>query len=475
MKKFILILIAFLSMSTATFASDCVTCDPDSWQKDTIIETYSPCTFLIAYKYRECVRNGDTLREMELVSVNFFGDCNYTGSTAMVVDLATKFVLNQAYRVFGTLTDYSLNKEVSYKMPCCWQSDINNDYVSPCSGGDCMCCAVFDLRRNKDPNGFEINTFVYQRTNNSPPSVTASCGQGCDYVCEILDYITPGTPLPPNDHIPCQDECDNPSQWYQSSGNIINKFVTGTSTCSLSVSFQYRECDDFVEFNVSQIEYFGNDCNDDELLWRESIEGVLAELATRYSLPQEFRFNFSTCWKRDSLLLSTPPDPNVYRTVYKQCGYDNCCVASYIVSGTSGNAYISSLDYHLDTLNSFMTCGTDTECEFICSDDYVELPYNQTLSKKALNIEGDIFETSSEVVPNPTKGEVEVFVNSRYNGKVEFSIIDNTGKVLYTINGIIDRGKTKFEFNSKSLPTGVYYYNIKAGLQLIDSGKFIKE
>ncbi len=474
MKKFILILIAFLSISTAAFGSDCFECQ-NEWINDTIIESYSPCTFLIAYKYRECVRPvNDTIREMELVSVNFFGDCNYSGSTDLVVSLATKFVLNQAYRVFNTLTDHSLNKEVTFGMPCCWQSDINNDYVSPCSGGDCMCCAIFDLRREKDAVGREYYTYVYQRTNNSPGQSTAGCGQGCDFMCDILDYITPGTPLPPNDNIPCQEECDDPSKWYQSSGQTKIKPVPGTSLCTISISYMYRSCDDYVEFNFTSFEYSGTDCDDDELLWNEAIEGVLADLASIYidSLPKEFRFNFSTCWKRETLSL-LPPDE---RTVFMPCSFDNCCIASYYIRNTgSGPKIVTPTEYHLDTLTAFYSCGIDTNCIFVCSDDFAELPYNHILTKKALIIEGNIFETTSEVVPNPTNDKVEFFIESLFNGEVEFNILDNTGKVIYTKVGVIDNGKVNFEFSSKSLPSAVYYFNVKAGKHIIESGKFIKQ
>lgn len=473
MKKIIIILIAFLSISSATFASVCRDCNLTQWKRDTLIEYFTPCTFMIVYKYRECVPfPNDTVREMEMESINFFGDCSYSGNTAMVVDLATKFVLGNAYRVFNTLNDHSVNKEVSFRMDCCWESNTLEDKVTPCPGGNCKCCAVFDLRRNLDPNSYEYYTYVYQKTNNSPPQTTASCGQGCNYMCNILDNILPGTPLPPIYALPCGNECLDATPWYQSSDQIIDRSVPGTSTCRIIVQYDYRECNGDVIFRIQSFEYIGNDCADDELLWNDAIEGILAELATRYTLPKTFKFDYFTCWQR-----STPNAiPPINKTVFKPCDFDACCEATYLVSESLGNPIInSSSDYELDTIGYDLSCGADVSCIFVCTDEFAELPYNQVLNKKALLIEGNIFETSSEVVPNPTKDKVEFFFNSRFSGKVEFSILDNSGKVIYTTDGVIDNGKIRFDFNLKSMPVGVYYYNLKAGLQRIESGKFIKE
>lgn len=301
--KYIFI-ICLLFLSGLDSYSQCTPCGTGGTIEE-IYGTYGYCNFKVTYEYKECEFPPNTYRQMELLNIEFIGDCIFTDGTEIMVDLATKLVLNRAYTVFNTLDDSSPNKEVFFKMPCCWESipATMGDKISPCSPSTCDCCGLFDLRRNYDPSTAEYKTVVYQRTNLNPSAPSGQCGQGCVFACNIIDNITPGTPLPPHyestnldptSDFNCNSYCNHVSKGYQ-----IRTFPISPG-CNVQAKFLNISCSDgSTTIKLVSIDYF--DVGPCSIYDAGELAAMVMSTVIENNIlgltPGEHKFSMYSCWR----------------------------------------------------------------------------------------------------------------------------------------------------------------------------------
>lgn len=470
MKKFILLLVAFLSISTASFADiDCGECAPDSWTSGQMIRDYGVCQLIIDYEWRECGIAPNKKRDLKLKKVTFAGTCTMSGNTDLVVEYATKYLLNSVFEIFPSLSGQG-SGEVDFSMECCWgPRDINGNpvvlsapiaTVEPCPGGECCCEAKYTVNKFVE-NGIEKKRYVSTKSQVSDGTGTF-CGAGCEKVCDTYNTIFPGIGLAPVATEPCTSSCD--STWNTSGSNIAKKNYG--STCEVETYYQWRNCGTKVEVKFGNIKLTGNDCINLEDMLKVIIEKILSQVATQITLPYDVEVRIPTCWTIETI--------NGVKFARK-CYEDDCCVAKYhLISNGSGGAK-SAQDSTV--INSqFVTCSPSSTCTFTCDESHLKVEEGVTLSKLAAErIEGNLFETNSNVVPNPASESISIEIESRYEGIINLSITDVNGKVIFEKELNKTSSEISMNVNIKEFVKGTYFYSIKAGIHLIHGGKFIKE
>jgi len=75
-------------------------------------------------------------------------------------------------------------------------------------------------------------------------------------------------------------------------------------------------------------------------------------------------------------------------------------------------------------------------------------------------------------VPNPFSNSTQLWYYVEKESNVVINIYDYSGKLISTHNeGILGTGHHKLEFNSKDLPSGIYFYNLEINGQVTDTKK----
>ena len=64
-------------------------------------------------------------------------------------------------------------------------------------------------------------------------------------------------------------------------------------------------------------------------------------------------------------------------------------------------------------------------------------------------------------IPNPANGMTIINYNIPNSGEVTFTIISLLGEMVYESTGKNAVGMHKVEFDTKSLPSGLYYYSVE--------------
>jgi hypothetical protein len=75
--------------------------------------------------------------------------------------------------------------------------------------------------------------------------------------------------------------------------------------------------------------------------------------------------------------------------------------------------------------------------------------------------------------PNPVRGNTNIQFSLPKDVSIEFTISDITGKILKVIKGNYQKGIHLIHLNSKDLPQGVLYYQLKAGSEFIETKSMI--
>lgn len=460
MRKIILLLVMLMTVSTLKATNVCGQCANEAWISDTLTRSYGPCIIEIHYSYRSCLLGTD----FKLDAITTTGDCYLTQD--MAVEYATRYLFNNAFEILGV--PYQDSVEFRFTTECCWEnttigggpSSWELTYYEPCPEQSCCCEVDVKIKKNK---GLGIEKWRYiDEIELLSGAGSTTCATGCDEVCSVFEDLDKYVGVAPIYTGYCNDSCD--AIWYTPGGDVVYK--TYGSTCNIEVSYQHRVCSGYIEIKFHSIKYDGNDCNGNDEILKEAIEGILAQVASKYTLPKTMKIKISTCWENITL---------GNNDFLKECYYDDCCEAEYtLIDDGSGG---SKIDLSSTTITSrYTVCAPQSTCNFICDNTHLGVTENQTLSKRAAEkIEGNFFETSSKVVPNPASESITIKINSRYNGIMSISISDINGKIVYEEN--INKKSQSFDniINIKEFTTGTYYYSIRAGIHEIDGGKFIKQ
>jgi hypothetical protein len=65
--------------------------------------------------------------------------------------------------------------------------------------------------------------------------------------------------------------------------------------------------------------------------------------------------------------------------------------------------------------------------------------------------------------PNPFSDKTEILFNAEEIGSAEFKIYNMIGKVVYKSSLKVERGTNKIEVNAKEFESGIYFYSIVYG------------
>ena len=455
MKKFILILIAFLSFSAATFASDCGNCVPDIWSQDVMTKSYGPCLITIYYSHRKCMAGNDIRLDKILTSE----ECLL--SLDVAIDFASRYLLNNSFEIFGAIGD---SVELNFSADCCWKrtgtgvGDFPPYTYEPCEEQTCCCETELKIKKFIE-FGVEKRRYIDSKNLLSDGTGTF-CGTGCEKICDVFDDLTTGVGVAPVYAGDCDDSCG--SVWNTSGSNTVTQQY-GTS-CEVVIYYQWRECSGIVEVKLSSMQYSGVGCGNIDDIMKEGLEEVLKDVATK-TLLNTIQIRIGTCWQ----------DINFQSQDFvKSCYEDDCCVAEYELTTTSGGHKI--VTNSTDISSTYSVCREINGCTFICNDTHLGVPENELLVKRAANsINGNLFETTSEVIPNPATESITLNVNSKIDGDLLITISDLNGKTVYkqTINKTNE--SIQVLVNVKEFAKGTYFYGIRAGLYNINGGKFIKE
>lgn len=459
MKKIILLFVILFSVSNLK-AFECPTCSTYTWIQDYMSMPYGPCLITIYYSHKDC-NPGKYLRIDKVVTSD---DCIL--SQDMAIEYATRYLLNSSFEIFGIGGQDSV--EFNLIAECCWGSSTTGGGPSggdittyePCPEQDCCCESYFKIKKFVEL-GIEKRRYIDSKNQISDGTGT-NCGTGCEKICDIFDGLATNVGVAPVYTGDCDTNCFSP--WYTSGSNILQKSYG--SVCNIEVYYQFRECGGNVEIKFSSIAYTGNDCGNMDDIMKEAIEGILAQVASHYTLPKTFQVRIGTCWD-----LVTFENQNFL----KACYVDDCCIAEYqLIDDGSGGSKVQTSSTSISS--RYIACGANSPCTFICNTTNLGITENQTLSKKAAReVNGNLFETTSIVIPNPATESITLKILSRFSGSLNITITDITGKIVFENNYNKTSEKLDAEINIKELTQGTYYYNIRAGIHDIDGGKFIKK
>ena len=89
------------------------------------------------------------------------------------------------------------------------------------------------------------------------------------------------------------------------------------------------------------------------------------------------------------------------------------------------------------------------------NDDY---PLNDTAF---VTIENTDISNSYTLYPNPFRDEFSLYLNSRGSEKLEISLINIRGEIVYRTDRVVYSGKNEIKFSNLKLSPALYYLNIR--------------
>jgi hypothetical protein len=471
MKKIILPLITLVLMLTQVEVTN-ANCNyecTNPWVETTEIIDYNGCSYYVTYKFRECdvppIR-----RELKVTKIEIVNDCYYSTDKEALLRTTTRYLLNKSYDIFPSMT--GLSNEIHFYTDCCWKHDVglgepdDAGFWNPCET-DCCCETLVNIDENTWANGEKYytlgNKVVLSDDYGFNCTTNPSFPAGCKDVCHYWDQIVKNENLLVSTY-QCTDTCT--AEW----GNP-DSYPTSNDTCRpAELIYTKRECGGKVQFRFSSFKFNekSGGCDLTSLI-KKAIVRIIRHEAGNYSLPKTFEFNMPTCYEKE-----------VKNGEYfaKVCYWnDNCCLVSYDITETvvPPTDYIA-YNYNLDTLNGFVGCGVEVECEFVCDSLYSYMsPYDPLPKKINYNIDKSIFKTDVKVHPNPAKEEINFDIHTDISNKLNIAIYDLSGKLI--INKIlVNKSNTvEFKLDIDSFNRGTYLFKIRTGEVVLNVGKFIKE
>ncbi len=114
----------------------------------------------------------------------------------------------------------------------------------------------------------------------------------------------------------------------------------------------------------------------------------------------------------------------------------------------------------------WVTIGPDqpevTDIVFVVTDELITTGVEEWLEA-----------TQVLVFPQPAGNQVEIRFELPEATDIQLQILDNTGKILFQKMSRFDSGQQNLELNTSEWPQGLYFYNLRAGKQVL-AGKLIK-
>lgn len=104
-----------------------------------------------------------------------------------------------------------------------------------------------------------------------------------------------------------------------------------------------------------------------------------------------------------------------------------------------------------DTTEYFLTVTDAEGCSF--STTFTVNVQEKTTDIQATRLQDDLI--TAKLYPNPNNGRFKIELSGKYNGAIELTIIDNTGRTVYQ-NRIRDFNQTHLETVDVKLPQGIY-------------------
>ena len=436
--------------------------------------------FDIFFKIRKCYCDGDTINEIFINKIELYPpiDCSSLPKD-MVINKAIQQLLYESWNIFN-MGIYNTQFKVSINLPKCWACS----YGPPPSYGkyeliatDCSpstCCKTTYTMQMNDGSGTPPNrVIIISKTTIPPPDQTACSGSGgtgyylqCNDICANNDI--PTGPLFSGFERPlCSD--DNCSyEWINTpETGIIKTFTLQQKNINQPSGWDYycnvwfetrRNCiiNGYVtnEIRISKIDILENDASksDFEIL-KLAYRRLLRKAGDMFGWrPDNLNggdtvnvvLRIPECWTRINNELLIP------------CNNISCCNEQYRIKRI-GTPFV----YRVNTSSGLS--GTTGNCVSPCStmcdaiDFLVEdLVYKISIgeSEKDLKLE----QNHSYVIPNPTRGTADIYLECELKGKLDLRISNSTGNLVQKQTKLKNSIKSVFEIEASNLANGVYYY-----------------
>ena len=94
-------------------------------------------------------------------------------------------------------------------------------------------------------------------------------------------------------------------------------------------------------------------------------------------------------------------------------------------------------------------------------DNNGEYKYSSIVTINLTDLVGTI-----SLSPNPAKDETRAIFNASSNGKAQWKLMDNSGRVIMQNSIQVNKGNNNFAINLSGLASGIYYLNVSgAGIE----------
>ena len=144
---------------------------------------------------------------------------------------------------------------------------------------------------------------------------------------------------------------------------------------------------------------------------------------------------------------------------------------AYIIFSNQNPDYGTGVSYENDI---YKTIGTSFEFSGLANGDgstkdgaMAEILYFFGVDYMWTDINEEEINSNFDVVafPNPTNGEVNIRFNLEENSRVELSILDLSGRLVYESSNesILSKGDHSFTWDSKTVDSGIYFYRLTIG------------
>lgn len=155
----------------------------NNWNYSTtpLVADTNGCSILVHYRWRECVVNGVTIREVELTRIDkvMGGNCDNVDINALLA-IATKAVLYYSSGIFLIDAPGASLYDVTLYTPACWKEASGGEYgLTSCDGSPCCTTKVTMQTINGMPQA--VNQILIPPY---PQNFSGLVGQTCEYICE---------------------------------------------------------------------------------------------------------------------------------------------------------------------------------------------------------------------------------------------------------------------------------------------------
>ncbi|MGC8749187.1 MAG: T9SS type A sorting domain-containing protein [Candidatus Kapaibacteriota bacterium] len=418
------------------------------------------CGLNVYYKYRECVVNGQTIREVQITRLEEIpgGNCDYTSLEAKMA-IAVKAVLFYSSGIFWG-TNASIPYNVNLYTPGCWHRVVQggSSFMEACNLPQC-CTLIVKLQ--------SVNGLIQAVDKQVIPS-NINCGGviggDCQSMCNQVD-VPLNEPLIPfhidytwicNPGFGCQPDWEEGfTQGNYSDANYIVFYLRNRQECNFppAPGCSFTNAIPVEILRIQLMSYVPPDADFDRGLIKNAMRKVLSELKSKnfyrvYLLQHQ-------CW-----ILHSDNWPMV-----NSCNVPNECCWKRIRVGDSN--IVEACDENIFETGECTTgCVRDVNGQSFCEllqDFQVGTPIPRIgadLEEKPLESPEGF--SIQDVQPNPTYEHIKINIYSSSSRNVMIKIINIMGTNVKEIEAALSKGTNEIELSVQNLESGMYYIRVES-------------